>query len=226
MLNVFVETNWVFGFAAPAHHKKPGAVELLDRARRGELRLYLPSFCLTEVRNPLRTKCQPRNEADAIRDFLKLRRNSSALTAEDMDATNRVLNRFESSVISELALLPQILASLRTELSIEAFAMNDSMLSMAVDLASIDLPLQPFDQCVLAAVLVRARELWDAGERELCFCEVDKDLQPWDKPRNRKPLMADLYDQARVWVYGNFELTLPVRPPGWPVNPAPQGPST
>src|ERR1035438_8440172 len=102
MLHVFVETNWVFGFAAPAHHKKPAAVELLERARRGELRLHLPSVCLTEVRYPLRTKCQPRNEADAIRDFLKLKWNACRLTVEDLDATNRVLNRFESSVTGEL----------------------------------------------------------------------------------------------------------------------------
>ena len=225
MRHVFVETNWVFGFAAPAHHKNPGAVDLLERARRGEFRLHLPSVCLTEVRNPLRSKCQPRNEANAIRDFLKLRHNSSRLTAEDLDAINRVLNRFESSVDSELALLPQILAMLRTEPNIDVFALSDPMLSMAVDLALIDLPLQPFDQCVLAAVLVRTRELWDAGERGLCFCELDKDLQPWDKNRDRKSPLAEVYDQARVWVYGNFELTLPMRPPNWPFQPAPGEPS-
>ena len=218
MKHVFVETNWVFGFAAPAHHKKSAAVELLARARRGEFRLHLPSLCLTEVRNPLRSKCQPRYEANAIRDFLELRGNSSQLTAEGLDAIHSVLNRFESSVDSELALLPLILSMLRTEPSIDVFALSDPMLSMAVDLTLIDLALQPFDQCVLAAVLVRARELWDAGERELCFCELDKDLQPWDRPRNRKPLLADLYDQARAWVYGNFELTLPVRPSAWPAS--------
>ena len=97
---------------------------------------------------------------------------------------------------------------------------------MAVGLAFEDLSLQPFDQSVLAAVLVRARELWDDGERELCFCELDKDLQPWDKDRKRKLPLADIYDQARVWVYSNFELTRPERPPGWKLNPAAAGPST
>jgi hypothetical protein len=29
MRHVFVETNWVVGYAAPAHHKNAAAVELL-----------------------------------------------------------------------------------------------------------------------------------------------------------------------------------------------------
>jgi hypothetical protein len=153
MLHLFVETK-VFGFAAPAHHKKPAAVELLERARRGELRLHLPSVCLTEVRYPVRTNCQPR------------------VTPEDYQITDRLLNRFDASVKSELARLPQILGALRTEPNLDVFALNEPK-------------------------------------------------QPWDKDFKRTPPLADLYDQARVWVYGDFELTKPVRPPGWPLNPTP-----
>ncbi|HEV3197996.1 MAG TPA: hypothetical protein VGZ73_08815 [Bryobacteraceae bacterium] len=171
------------------------------------------------------SRCQPRNEAGAIRDFLKWSRDSSRLTAEDYQTTDRLLNRFESSIGAELALLSGTLTAIRREPSIEVFALSEPMLAAAVGLALVDLPLQPFDQSILAAVLVRARELWDAGARELCFCELDRDLQPWDKDRNRKLPLADLYDQARVWVYGNFELTKPLRPPGWPVNPATGAPS-
>ena len=224
MLHVFVETNWVFGFAAPAHHKDPKAVELFDKARRGDLRLHLPSLCVTEVRNPLRAKCQPRNEAGVIRDFLDWSRDSSRLTKEDYETTKQLLDRFEASVKSELDLLPQTLATLRREPNIEVFALSEPMLAMAVGLAFVDLHLDPYDQSILSAVLIRARELWDAGEQDLCFCELDKHLQPWDKSGKRVPL-CDLYDQARVWVYGNLELTKPVRPPGWPVNPPALGSS-
>jgi hypothetical protein len=221
MLHVLVETNWVFGFAAPAHHKDPKAVELFEKARRGELRLHLPSLCLTEVRNPLRTRCQPRNEAGAIREFLIWSRDSSMVTPADYQTTDRLLNRFDASVRSELARLPQTLDALRTEPNLEVFALNEAMLEMAVELAFMDLSLQPFDQSVLAAVLVRARELWDTGERELCFCELDKDLQPWEKDFKRKLPLADLYERAGVWVFGNFERTEPVRPLGWPLNQTP-----
>jgi hypothetical protein len=39
MRHVFVETNWIFDYAAPAHRKDPAAVELLERAGRGEVTL-------------------------------------------------------------------------------------------------------------------------------------------------------------------------------------------
>ena len=57
MRHVFVETNWVFAYAAPAHHKRLDAVELLARARANEVRIHLPAPCLTEARPPIMRKC-------------------------------------------------------------------------------------------------------------------------------------------------------------------------
>ena len=37
MHHVFVETNWLHDYAAPAHHKVPEAVTLLERAQRGSV---------------------------------------------------------------------------------------------------------------------------------------------------------------------------------------------
>src|SRR5437667_413829 len=50
MKHVFVETNWVVAYAAPAHLQLPAALSLAERAAAGELRLYIPSVCLTEAR--------------------------------------------------------------------------------------------------------------------------------------------------------------------------------
>lgn len=52
------------------------------------------------------------------------------------------------------------------------------MLEQVVTLSTLDLSLKPFDQAILAAILVRAEELRSAGEVDLCFCEADADLQP------------------------------------------------
>ena len=90
------------------------------------------------------------------------------------------------------------------------------MLMRVVDLTALDLSLNPFDQAILAAVLVRAEELWEAGERDLCFCEIDSDLQPWDKRGDPKRPLKALYDAARVWVYGDFEFRDQERPDNWP----------
>jgi hypothetical protein len=46
MRHVFVETNWVFGYAAPAHHKRLDAVELLKGAGANEIRIHLPPMRL------------------------------------------------------------------------------------------------------------------------------------------------------------------------------------
>jgi hypothetical protein len=97
MRHVFVETNWVFGYAAPAHHKRLDAIDLLQRARDGEVHLHLPAPCLSEVRQPIRTKCQPRNEADAIREFLLRSRAERSVSAEQERVTRQVLDRFEQN---------------------------------------------------------------------------------------------------------------------------------
>jgi hypothetical protein len=59
MHHVFVETNWVYGYAAPAHQKVPEAVTLLGRAKRGEFILHIPNVSFAEARHSIQTKCQP-----------------------------------------------------------------------------------------------------------------------------------------------------------------------
>jgi hypothetical protein len=90
------------------------------------------------------------------------------------------------------------------------------MLIRAVELSIQNLQLEPFDQAILAAVLVRAEALRDQGADDVCFCELDGDLQPWDKNgRNKLPLVT-LYDAARIWVYGDFSMANPPRRPTFP----------
>ena len=78
------------------------------------------------------------------------------------------------------------------------------------------LGLQPFDQAIPASILIRAEELTASGEKDLAFCELDSDLQPWDKRNNKKNELADIYDRARDWVYGDFLLEIPEMPKSCP----------
>jgi hypothetical protein len=89
------------------------------------------------------------------------------------------------------------------------------MLERAIDLAQTDLSLEPFDQAILAAILGRAEKLRSQGETELCFCVTDADLQPWDRRGNAKQLLTKLYDEALIWVYGDFGMSAPERPDNW-----------
>ncbi len=135
----------------------------------------------------------------------------------DQERTTReVLVRFEQRVQVELRDLAETLEALRHEPGLEVFPLNENMLERAVSLSTLDLSLKPFDQAILAAVLVRAEELQRAGEVDLCFCETDGDLQPWGKHNDPKQPLTDLYDAAGVRVYGDFDLREPERPDNWP----------
>jgi predicted nucleic acid-binding protein len=216
MLHVFVETNWVVDYAAPAHRQTPAARGLLERARRGDLRLHLPSLCLVEARKVIVRRFQPRGEADAIRHFVRWATTVSRLTIPDRDIVMRTLAMFESRVQGELGNLDQTLAALRSEAGLEIFPLNDDQLRLAIEIGFAT-DLDPFDQSVLAAVLGRSDEIRAIdATAELAFCELDGDLQPWDKHgRSRKDLL-DLYDPRGIWVYGDFDMAAPVRPPNWP----------
>src|SRR5260370_19495118 len=216
MLHVFVETNWVFGYAAPAHHRRPHAVALFERARANEVVLHLPGLCLAEARHAIMSKCQPRNEADAIRRFLSRAKSEGKVSPEDDRVTREVLNRFEQQVREELRHLDDTIASLRGQPGLEVFSLNERMLERAIVVSEVGLSLKPFEQAILAAILVRAEELRSAGDVELCFCETDADLQPWDKYREAKRPLTKLYDAAQVWVYEDFDLNSPERPAHWP----------
>jgi hypothetical protein len=107
--------------------------------------------------------------------------------------------------------LDATLEKLKAEKRLEVFALTADMLEKSVAL-STELDLKPFDNSILAAILVRAEQLKQNGERDLAFCELDGDLQPWDKNGNIKPVLARFYDEAQLWVFGDFTMTTPERP--------------
>jgi hypothetical protein len=60
--------------------------------------------------------------------------------------------------------------------------------------------LKPFDEMVLGAVLVKATELFAAGERELIFCELDGDLA------SRHPPLVYEYAACGLTVLHDFDV--------------------
>jgi predicted nucleic acid-binding protein len=206
MRHVFVETNWVVEYAAPAHRKTPAALELLDRAAREEIGLYLPVICVSEARRPVAERFQVRTEADRVRQFLLWARDTGMVDAAEDETTRRVLDRMESRVKADLDGVDDSLNSLRVTKGVEVFNLDPEMLERCASLSYLRLDLKPFDQAILAAILVRAEQLRSKGVDETDFCEFDSDLQPWDKDRNPKRQLAELYNEARISVYGDFLL--------------------
>ena len=211
MKHVFVETNWVVAYAAPAHLQSREALSLVDRAAAGEIRLNLPSVCLSEARNPIRTKFHPRLPADSVRKFLGWATAVGRVPAEEAGTVWRVLDQYEAFVSAEWKSLNERLQLLQNTPGVEVFALGDEMLVRAVELSTQNLNLKPFDQAILAAVLVRAEELRDQGANDVSFCELDGDLQPWDRNGRSKQPLTSLYDSAKVWVYDDFAMENPPR---------------
>ena len=215
MRHVFVETNWVVAYSAPAHHRIPAALELFDRAANGEIKLYLPVICIAEARRPIFERFQSRNEANRVRQFLSWARDTGVVNTAEDEATRRVLDRMEGRVKADLARLDEAFDNLKAEDAIEIFNLTQEMLERCADLSYLKLDLQPFDQAILAAILVRGEQLLAEGVDEIAFCELDSHLQPWDKERNRKEGLAGLYDKTRIWVYVDFLLQAPAKPGDW-----------
>lgn len=211
MKHVFVETNWIVEYGAPEHVRPPKALELVERAEDGKVRLYLPSICLTEARHPIRKKFRPRATSDSLRSYLAWASKRGTLKAGDSEAVRRILDKYEGTVLAELDHLDDRREWLCEHPAIEAFPLSEKMLARAVELSLQNLDLKPFDQAILAAVLVRAQELRDSGAEDIAFCELDGDLQPWDKDGRPKEPLHTLYADAGVLVYGDFAMETPAK---------------
>jgi hypothetical protein len=214
MKHVFVETNWVVDYCAPAHQRASAAVGLLDLARSNKIQLHLPALCLSEANGAIRKRFQPR-EANALRQYLKWAKANGHLGVNEEQVTRRVLDQFERVVNTDLDNLESRLSALRTEVGLEVFPLSEAMLERSISQVVEKLDLKPFDNSILAAVLVKAEELLRMGHSDLAFCELDGDLRPWDKNGRDKPPLKRLYDSAHVWVYGDFTITTPERPESW-----------
>lgn len=213
---VLVETNWVVDVAAPAHLQSPQAIQLLRQADAGEFKLYVPAICLAEARETVPRRFTPRSRSEDFRKFVRWARDEGRVSAEDAKAAFRIFDQFDGLVANELTKVSERLDALVKHPGLSNFPLSEPMLERQVSIGAMDLSLKPYDLAVLAAVIVRSEELQQEGHPWVGFCELDSDLQPWDKSGARKTILGDLYDNARIWVYGDFLLEdINKLPDGW-----------
>lgn len=80
MKHVIVESNWLYDVAAPRVMRKAAALELLDAAQSGSLRLPIPSIYFGEARRSILRKCRPKSQD--LRAFRRWARVEGLVTAE------------------------------------------------------------------------------------------------------------------------------------------------
>jgi rRNA-processing protein FCF1 len=216
--HVFLETNWLIAIAAPAHNPPPAAAELLQQAQDGRIRIYIPACCIGEAKKTIRLKYQPK-EADRLRRFVLQAVEQNMLDQNTAESARTMLTTFERHVTSELAGLTEKLRDIANSTGIEILPLDIAVLDMSLELYFKEIDLSEFDRAVLAAVLIKGRNLRDGGEADVNFCDLDSNLWPWEKrTRHVRPELKKLYDDAGVWVYSDFTLTTPERPEGFPQN--------
>ena len=203
---VLVETNWVVDVTAPAHLQSPQAVRLLQQADAGEFQLFVPAICLAEARETVPRRFAPRSRSEDLRKFVRWAREEGRINIEDAEAAFRVFNQFDGLVAHELTQVSERLEILALHSGLNVFPLSEPMLERQVSIGAMSLSLKPYDLPVLAAVLVKSEELQKEGHLWTGFCELDSDLQPWDKLGTRKSIFSDLYNKSRIWVYGDFLL--------------------
>lgn len=176
MKQVFVETNFLIGVARPC--PQDAAVKLLSR-HGNDVTLHIPWCSLPEAKRTLQRiidedlgfdstmskfavqELKPRGELTelgVLTNFAKKVREARYLAKAGIDARIDVIAR-----------------------TVEIIPPSTSVVNETLRIWTVkDLP--PFDEMILGTVLARAAELQQQGEREIFFCNLNKnDFSPYDK---------------------------------------------
>jgi hypothetical protein len=206
VIHVFVETNFLFNvFRMPS--KRPRDSQALQaKFEAGEIKLYVPYLCFQEDRNII-SKSLPSNRSSDLLEFHRFAEMAGTANwnfeevKKLLDAANGEVNRTK--------------AVYQRELSNFAHALGDGILHAGKEvfdfLESLDLDsdsLKYNNKLILSSVLLKAKELYTAGEQKLYFVSLDKsDLQP----TAHRPKMSRYYTEVGLAFVPGF--VLPDTPP-------------
>ena len=168
-------------------------------------------MCFAEARLSIQTKCQP-VDGPGVHRYIRWAHKQGELTDEQARDAHQLADKYVQAINRELSSVPSILKEVAGLSYVEVFALDDEMLDLANQLALRKAAQKPFDHAILAGVLVASLRLWNQAERGISFAEIDSDLQPWGPKGGPKDDLRKLYDQAHIWVYGDFTLQFPPRP--------------
>jgi hypothetical protein len=206
MKHVFVESNWVFQYVEPEFKRKPAAGRLVERAIAGELTLHVPGVCLREGAESVRRKCQYRHELAEFRGFAARKGN---LSNDESKIIERFLDGFHKHIKQDIKSIDERLDLLSKLPNVSIFALSEAMLTRALELrrAVVEVnQMKPFDEAILAAVLVQAEIEHRRGASELFFCTLDSDLWPYTKNREPRRGLESQYATAGITVLQGFDV--------------------
>ena len=189
---------------APRHPGSQGSYAPC-RTGRGDLVLHVPAVALREGGNAIRQKCQP-TASKELREFRRWAVAEGKLGAATASEAATFLTAYVTSVESGMATLEARIDEIRTLAGVDVFALDDRMLDRAIALRTEVASLKPFDEAILAAVLVKVGDVRASGATDVWFCDLDGDLVPVDRKRNPRKELAALYAAAGITVRQDFRV--------------------
>jgi len=130
MSHVFVETNWLHAYAAPAHHKMSTAVDLLERAKQGEFVLHIPNASFSEALQSIQAKCQP-VDGPGIHRYIGWAQKNGQLNDDQAEKAHQLAEKYLQAITKELAAVPEIVSEVARLSCVAMFALDDEMLNLA-----------------------------------------------------------------------------------------------
>ena len=199
--HAFVETSFLYGIFCMPSKRNRDALALKARHDAGEVKLYVPYVAFQEARN-LIGKSLPKNRCADILEFHRFTA-AGGTVGWDFNEVKKLVDAATGEVSKTKALYQR-------ELKDFARALGGGVLHGTADvfdfLESLDLDdegLKYNDRLILSSVLVKAKQLHDAGVRDLYFLSLDKgDLQP----TAQRPKMARYYADAGLTFVPGFLL--------------------
>ena len=204
--HIFVETNFLFSVFRMPSERHRDALALKARFNAGEVKLYTPYVCFQEARN-LIAKNLPRDRCSDLRKFHRFAAEKGAVTW-DFGEVKKLLDAATGEVSRTKAVYQTELTEFATELADGILHGTKEVFDFLESLDLDDDNLKYNDKLILTSVLLKAKELKEAGADRIFFASVYKsDLQP----TAHRPKMARYYNEAGLEFVPNFVLPDPPR---------------
>lgn len=173
---VFVETNFLIGVARPCPQE--AAVKLLSRHGK-DLALHIPWCSLPEAKRTLRR---------IIDDDLGFDQSMLKFAVHSLKPAGELKDLGTLTDFAKRVRTARRLAKAGIEAQVDRVAKTMNIIPPSASVVDETLKiwkvkdLPPFDEMILGTVLARAAELYQQGEREIYFCNLNKsDFSPYDK---------------------------------------------
>lgn len=197
MKHVFVETNFIIELVRPF----PGndVAQLYGRLH-DDVTLYVPWVSIVEAK---RTLTNIVNEdlgfVVSMTKFAAQEFRSGQLSADHKAVVDKLATRAKTAREHALSRISDDVDA--AVAAMETIPPTQDVIRKTLSLYPIK-SLPPFDEMVMGAVLVKAENLYDRGERDLFFCNLNK--KDFD-PTNR-PALAEEYRRHSITYQSSFKI--------------------